>query len=102
MQTKPKNQQKKSFLSLQDFSLDKMYDEDYTLEQLQRIFKKLNKEWRTLDQKHATLLEEIHDYLAENFHKCCVCEIFFEDHEYTNSNQDKQECHSCFTYLFSQ
>ncbi len=54
------------------FSLDKMYDEDYTLQQIYNKFKQLSKEWKTLNKNDATLLEEIHNYLEENYYKCYI------------------------------
>lgn len=48
-------------LSLKNFSLDQIYDEDYSLQQIYHIFKQIDKNWKTLDQKNAALLEEIHD-----------------------------------------
>jgi len=88
-------------ISIKDFSLDKMYDEDYSLQQIYHIFKQLDKDRKTLDQKHATLLEEVHDYLEENYYSCRVCGIYFEDHAFTDPEQTRHECYSCFTDLFS-
>lgn len=87
-------------LSLKNFSLDKMYEEDYSLPQIYRILKQLDKDWKTLDQKHATLFKEIHDYLEENYYNCQVCGEYFEDHAFTDPDQTRQECYSCFTDLF--
>ncbi len=64
------------------FSLDKMYDEDYTLQQINNKFKQLSKEWKTLNKDDIKLLEEIHDYLEENYYKCYICDDYFEDHEF--------------------
>ncbi len=79
------------------FSLDKMYDEEYTLQQIYNKFKQLSKKHKTLNKDDATLLEEIHDYLEENYYKCYVCRDYFEDHEYTDQNTTRQECYTCFT-----
>ena len=84
-------------LTIHNFSLDKLYDEDYTLQQIHNIFTQLTKNHKTLDQKHASLLEEIHDYLEENYYKCYICGDYFEDHEYINENATHQDCYSCFT-----
>ena len=84
-------------LTIHNFSLDEMYDENYSLQQIQRICNQLDKNWKTLDQKHAILLEEIHDYLEENFYKCCVCGIYFEEHAFINPDYTRHECYSCFT-----
>ncbi|KKM87156.1 hypothetical protein LCGC14_1271780 [marine sediment metagenome] len=88
-------------LSLRNFSLDKMYDEDYSLQQIRHIFNQLDKNWRTLDQKHATLLEDIYDYLEESYYNCWVCGVYFEDHAFTDPNQTRHECYGCFSDLFS-
>lgn len=86
-----------SNLTTHNFSLDEMYEEAYSLQQIYKFFRQLDKNWKTLDQKHATLLEEIHDYLEENYYNCCVCGTYFEDHAFTNPNYSRQECYSCFT-----
>ncbi|HDZ17124.1 hypothetical protein LCGC14_1333360 [marine sediment metagenome] len=83
--------------TIHNFSLDEMYDENYSLKQIYTIFKQLDKNWKTLGQKHVTLLEEIHDYLEENFYKCCVCGEYFQEHEFTNPDYSYHECYSCFT-----
>ena len=80
-----------------NFSLDKMYDEDYTLQQIYNKFKQLSKEWKTLNTNDTTLLEEIHDYLEENYYKCHICNVYFEDHEFIDDNATRQECYTCFT-----
>ncbi len=81
----------------QIFSLDKMYDEEYTLQQIYNKFKQLSKNHKALNKDNATLLEEIHDYLEENYYKCYICGDFFDDHEHTNQNATRQECYTCFT-----
>lgn len=84
-------------LPLKNFSLSKMYDEDYTLQQIYKIFKRLSKDWKALSKKDTSLLEEIHDYLEENYYKCHICGDYFEDHEFIEENATRQECYPCFT-----
>ncbi len=84
-------------LSLKNFSLDQMYNEDYTLQQIYHLFTQLDKDWKTLNKKNAILLEEIHDYLEENYYNCHLCGTYFEDHAFTDSDQTRHECYSCFT-----
>ena len=84
-------------LTIQSFSLDEMYDESYSLQQIYTIFKHLNKNWKSLNPKNTKKFEEIHDYLAENFHKCYICGDYFEDHDYTDKNATRHECYTCFT-----
>ncbi len=79
------------------FSLDKMYDEDYTLQQIYTKFKKLSKNHEPLNKDDSTLLEGIYDYLEDNYYKCCICDNYFEDHEYIDENATRQECYTCFT-----
>ena len=79
------------------FSLDKMYEEDYTLQHICNKFKQLSKNYKTLNKRNINLLEEIYDYLEENYYKCYICDIYFEDHEFVDENTTRQECYSCFT-----
>ncbi|KKM21734.1 hypothetical protein LCGC14_1632480 [marine sediment metagenome] len=51
----------------------------------------------TLNTNDSNLLEEIYDYLEENYYKCYICDIYFEDHEYVDENANRQECYNCFT-----
>ena len=83
-------------LTPHNFSLDEMYEENYSLQQIHKIFNHLDKNWKSLDQRHATLLEEIHDYLEQNHYNCYVCGVYFEDHAFTNPDHTRQECYSCF------
>ena len=83
--------------SLKDFNLDKMYDEDYTLQQIYTKFKQLSKNHETLNKNDSNLLEEIYVYLEENYYKCYICDTYFEDHEYVDENANRQECYNCFT-----
>ncbi len=83
--------------SSETFSLDKMYDEDYTLQQIYNKFKQLSKNHKTLSKDDTTLLEEIYDYLEENYYKYYICEDYFEDHEFVNENATRQECYIYFT-----
>ena len=79
------------------FSVDEMYDEKYSLQHIYPVFKQLDKKWKTLDQKDTQLLEDIHDYLEQNYYQCHVCGTYFEDHAFTNDNATRQECYCCFT-----
>ncbi len=83
--------------SSETFSLDKMYDEDYTLQQIYIKFKQLSKNHKALNKDDTTLLEEINDYLEENYYKCYICDCYFEDHDYIDQNATNHECYSCFT-----
>ncbi len=83
--------------SLKDFNIDKMYDEDYTIQQIYTKFKQLSKNHETLNVNDSNLLEEIYDYLEENYYKCCICDTYFEDHEFVDENATRQECITCFT-----
>ena len=87
-------------VTMQNFNLDEMYEKRYSLQQISKVFKQFDKIWRTLDQKHATLFEEIHDYLEENYYNCYVCGDYFEDHTFTDPDNSYQECYSCFTEIF--
>ena len=82
--------------SSETFSLDKMYEEDYTLQQIYNKFKQLSKKHKTLNKDDTTLLEEIHDYLEENYYKCCIRDDYFENHEFIDENATRQQCYSCF------
>jgi len=84
-------------VSKQTFDLDEMYDENYSLQQIYHVFNQLDKNWKTLDQKDAQLLEDIYDYLEQNYYKCHVCGVYFEDHAFINENDTRHECYSCFT-----
>ena len=83
--------------SLKDFNIDKMYDEDYTIQQIYTKFKQLSKNHEVLSKNDATLLEDIYDYLEENYYKCYICDTYFEDHEYIDENATRQECYSYIT-----
>ena len=72
--------------SLKDFNLDKMYNEDYTLQQIYTKFKQLSKNHEALSKNDTTLLEEIYDYLEENYYKCYICVDYFEDHAFVDEN----------------
>ena len=57
----------------------------------------LSKKHETLSKDDTTLLEEIYDYLEENYYKCYICDDYFEDHEFVDENATRQESYSCFT-----
>jgi len=84
-------------VSKHNFSVDEMCDGKYSLQDIHHVFKQLDKKWQTLDQKDTQLLEDIHDYLEQNYYQCYVCGEYFEDHAFTNDNATLHECHNCFT-----
>jgi len=84
-------------LTIHNFSLDEMYEENYSLQQIYRIFKQLDKNWKALEPKKIHILEEIYDFLEENYYKCYVCGDYFKDHAFVDENATRQECYSCFT-----
>jgi len=86
-----------STVSKQNFIVDEMYDESYSLPQIYSVFKQLDKKWKTLDQKDTQLLEDIHDYLEQNYYQCHVCGTYFEDHAFIDENATLHECYSYVT-----
>ena len=88
-----------SIINIANFNLDKMFDSIYPLDVVNKIFKKLDKNWKSLNDKDSQLLVDIHDFLESNYYKCEICDNFFEDHHFVDEN--RPECWDCFSEKYN-